>query len=93
MILLNATDISKSYTVNPLLSHLSYAINEGDKIGLIGVNGTGKSTLLRVLSGQRARKTQTPARSFSPAASASVTCRRPRSAIRKRPCWSRRSAI
>ncbi|MGN0704720.1 MAG: ABC-F family ATP-binding cassette domain-containing protein [Lentihominibacter sp.] len=51
MILLNATDISKSYTVKPLLSELSYAINEGDKIGLIGVNGTGKSTLLRITAG------------------------------------------
>ena len=51
MILLNATDISKSYTVKPLLSNLSYAINEGDKIGLIGVNGTGKSTLLRITAG------------------------------------------
>jgi len=51
LILLNATDISKSYTVNPLLSNLSYAINEGDKIGLIGVNGTGKSTLLRITAG------------------------------------------
>ena len=51
MILLNATDISKSYTALPLLSNLSYAINEGDKIGLIGVNGTGKSTLLRITAG------------------------------------------
>ena len=51
MILLNATDISKSYTIKPLLSELSYAINEGDKIGLIGVNGTGKSTLLRITAG------------------------------------------
>lgn len=51
MILLNATDISKSYTVSPLLSNISYAINEGDKIGLIGVNGTGKSTLLRITAG------------------------------------------
>lgn len=42
MILLNATEISKSYTASPLLSKLSYAINEGDKIGLIGVNGTGQ---------------------------------------------------
>lgn len=48
MILLNATEISKSYTASPLLSRLSFAINEGDKIGLIGVNGTGKSTLLRI---------------------------------------------
>lgn len=51
MILLNATDISKSYTASPLLTKLSYAINEGDKIGLIGVNGTGKSTLLRITAG------------------------------------------
>ena len=51
MILLNATDISKSYTASPLLSNLSYAINEGDKIGLIGVNGTGKSTLLQITVG------------------------------------------
>lgn len=51
MILLNATDISKSYTASPLLSNLSYAINEGDKIGLIGVNGTGKSTLLQITAG------------------------------------------
>ena len=51
MILLNATDISKSYTVDPLLTNLSYGINEGDKIGLIGVNGTGKSTLLRITAG------------------------------------------
>lgn len=51
MILLNATDISKSYTVKPLLKDISFAINEGEKIGLIGVNGTGKSTLLRIAAG------------------------------------------
>lgn len=51
MILLNASDISKSYTASPLLSHLSFSVNEGDKIGLIGVNGTGKSTLLRITAG------------------------------------------
>ena len=33
------------------MTKLSYAINEGDKIGLIGVNGTGKSTLLRITAG------------------------------------------
>ena len=51
MILLNASDISKSYTEKPLLSQLSYSVNQGDKIGLIGVNGTGKSTLLRITAG------------------------------------------
>lgn len=51
MILLNATNISKSYTENPLLTDLSFSIHEGDKIGFIGVNGTGKSTLLRITAG------------------------------------------
>lgn len=52
MILLNASDLSKSYTEKPLLSHVSLSIHQGEKIGLIGVNGAGKSTLLRILAGQ-----------------------------------------
>lgn len=51
MILLNATNITKSYTEKPLLEKLSFSIHEGDKLGLIGVNGTGKSTLLRIAAG------------------------------------------
>lgn len=51
MILLNAAELCKSYTEKPLLADLSFSINEGDKIGLIGVNGTGKSTLLRIAAG------------------------------------------
>lgn len=51
LIILNATNITKSYTEKPLLENLSFPINEGDKIGLIGVNGTGKSTLLRITAG------------------------------------------
>lgn len=51
MILINAANISKSYTENPLLTDLSFSIHEGDKIGFIGVNGTGKSTLLRITAG------------------------------------------
>ena len=51
MILLNATNISKSYTEKPLLENLSFSIHEGDKIGFIGVNGTGKTTLLRIAAG------------------------------------------
>ena len=52
MILLNADKIKKSYTERPLLENISLSINEGDKIGLIGVNGTGKSTLLKILAGK-----------------------------------------
>lgn len=51
MILLNANNITKSYTEKPLLQGLSFSIHEGDKLGLIGVNGTGKSTLLRIVAG------------------------------------------
>ena len=51
MILLNADNINKSYTEKPLLQNISLSIHEGEKIGLIGVNGTGKSTLLRILAG------------------------------------------
>ncbi len=51
MILLNAEGISKSYSEKILLDNVSLGINEGDKIGLIGVNGTGKSTLLKILAG------------------------------------------
>ena len=52
MVLVNAENINKSYTEKPLLQNISLSINEGEKIGLIGVNGTGKSTLLRILAGK-----------------------------------------
>lgn len=52
MILLNADKITKSFTERPLLENISLSIHEGDKIGLIGVNGTGKSTLLKILAGK-----------------------------------------
>jgi ABC transport system ATP-binding/permease protein len=48
--LLAAENISKSYTEKPLLSNISLYINEGDKIGVIGINGTGKSTFLKILA-------------------------------------------
>lgn len=51
MNLLSAEKISKSYSEKPLLSQISLGINEGEKIGVIGINGTGKSTLLKVIAG------------------------------------------
>lgn len=51
MILLNIENISKSYTEKELLNNISFGIMEGDKIGLIGINGTGKTTLLKILAG------------------------------------------
>lgn len=51
MNLLTAENISKSYNEKKLFCNIDLGINEGDKIGLIGVNGTGKTTLLKTLSG------------------------------------------
>jgi ATP-binding cassette subfamily F protein uup len=51
MNLLTAENISKSYNEKKLFCNIDFGINEGDKIGLIGVNGTGKTTLLKILSG------------------------------------------
>ena len=48
--LLSAENIVKSYSEKVLLNGISLYINEGDKIGVIGVNGTGKSTLLKILA-------------------------------------------
>ncbi|MDP4177823.1 MAG: ABC-F family ATP-binding cassette domain-containing protein [Bacillota bacterium] len=51
MNLLTAENLSKSYSEKVLFDNISFGINEGDKIGVIGVNGTGKSTLLKIISG------------------------------------------
>lgn len=50
--LLSAQNISKNYGMKILLDGVDLYLNAGDKIGVIGINGTGKSTLLRVLSGE-----------------------------------------
>ena len=51
MNLLTLEHIKKSYTDRILFSEVSLGINEEDKIGLIGINGTGKSTLLKIIAG------------------------------------------
>ena len=52
MLLYSAVGISKSYSEKPLLSDVSLYINEGDRIGIVGINGTGKSTFLKILAGE-----------------------------------------
>ena len=51
MNLLTLENISKSYTERMLFDHINLGINDGDKIGVIGINGTGKSTLLKIIAG------------------------------------------
>ena len=51
MNLLTVENMTKSYTERLLFDNVSFGINEGDKIGVIGINGTGKSTLLKIIAG------------------------------------------
>ncbi|MCD9022520.1 ABC-F family ATP-binding cassette domain-containing protein [Cohnella silvisoli] len=51
MHLLSVENISKSYSDKILFEDVTFGIETGDKIGIIGVNGTGKSTLLKVVAG------------------------------------------
>ncbi|MDE6359165.1 MAG: ATP-binding cassette domain-containing protein, partial [Duncaniella sp.] len=48
---LQVEDLTKSYGDRILFESVTFGVNEGDKIGIIAKNGTGKSTLLRLLSG------------------------------------------
>ncbi|MBS1632334.1 MAG: ABC-F family ATP-binding cassette domain-containing protein [Bacteroidetes bacterium] len=47
----SAEGLTKSYGITPLFDNISFHINEGDKIALVARNGVGKSTLLRILTG------------------------------------------
>lgn len=49
--LINCEDVSLSYGLKPLLDHVSLGISETDRIGIVGLNGGGKTTLLEVLTG------------------------------------------
>lgn len=51
MIILSAQHIAKSFGVNAVLRDVCLTVQQGDRIGLVGVNGCGKSTLMRILAG------------------------------------------
>lgn len=53
MVLLNAEHISLSWGENTLFDDVSFALEDQDKVGFIGINGTGKSTFLRILAGMQ----------------------------------------
>lgn len=50
MIVLSCKNISKSYGIDTILKDVNFSINEGDKVGIIGSNGEGKTTLFKILS-------------------------------------------
>jgi ATP-binding cassette subfamily F protein uup len=51
MAILSAENITINYSEKPLLENISLYIEQKDKIGVIGINGTGKSTLLKIIAG------------------------------------------
>ena len=51
MNILNVEKVSKTFGEKVLLDKVTLGINKGDKVGVIGVNGTGKSTLLKIIAG------------------------------------------
>ena len=50
MIILSCKDICKSYGIRDVLKDITFSINDGDKIGIIGANGEGKSTLFKIIT-------------------------------------------
>ena len=50
--LLSMTSVNKFYNGNQILKNINLTVNEGDRIGLIGINGCGKTTLLRLITGK-----------------------------------------
>lgn len=49
--ILSLEDVSFKYAVEPILDHVRFVVNEKDKWGVVGMNGAGKSTFLRILAG------------------------------------------
>jgi ABC transport system ATP-binding/permease protein len=50
--LINCNSIAKKYSFKPLFDNLSFSIHQGERLGLLGRNGVGKSTLLKILLGE-----------------------------------------
>lgn len=50
MILLSAANLNKYYGTTPILTDISFHLNQGDRVGIVGANGAGKTTLLNILT-------------------------------------------
>ena len=51
MIALSTQDVCLAYGTNVILKDISFAVNDGDRVGIIGVNGAGKTSLFRIIAG------------------------------------------
>ena len=52
MIIINVDNLSLSFGTKIILENVTFALNESDRLGIIGVNGCGKSTLFRLILGE-----------------------------------------
>ena len=52
MNILSMKNVSKSFSEKVLFKDISFGVEDNDRIGLVGINGTGKSTFLKIISGQ-----------------------------------------
>lgn len=52
MNLINIENLTKVYTERKLFDNTSFSLQDGEKVGIIGINGTGKTTLLRMIMGE-----------------------------------------
>ena len=52
MILISVQDIQKSFGTHEVLKSVNFSLQKGEKMGLVGVNGCGKTTLMRILTGE-----------------------------------------
>ena len=50
--MIDFNDICKSYGKQDIFDHVSFRINQGERVGIVGPNGTGKTTLFQILSGE-----------------------------------------
>ena len=52
MIALSVSDVTLSFGTDVILRDVTFSVNDGDRVGIIGVNGAGKTSLLRVITGE-----------------------------------------